>query len=138
MLAAGGRYAGEVNLQAFIAQREETGAFWMAVNELVSTHPYLCKRAAALEQLARPGTVPAIARNPLAYPFAPFFGMTALGAAGSSVMMMVAVIGMLAALAIPNFIKFQQRMKERAAAQQMIQQDSASSRGEASGEEAPK
>lgn len=126
VLAAGGRQAAKANLAAFMEQRQETGAFWMAVNELVSSHPYLCKRAAALEDFIRPGTVQHVGRNPFAYPLAPLFGMGVAGGAGAGVLVVVAVVGMLAAIAIPNFIKYQERARQArldsAQQQQQLQQ----------------
>lgn len=115
VLAGGGKKAGEVNLQAFMDQRLETGGFFMAIYELVSSHPFLCKRVAALEELRAPGSVRAVGRNPFAYPFAPLLGIGA-GGASSMALLMVAWMGILAAIAIPNFIKYQQRSKALAAA----------------------
>ena len=82
VLAAGGKYAGEVNLQAFAEQRAESGRFWMATTELMSSHPFLCKRVAELQNLVHPGTVTPVPRTPLAYPLAPILGMTAPGSSG--------------------------------------------------------
>lgn len=50
-LAAGGKVASQVDLPAFMSQLKETGSFWMAVTELSASHPFLCKRAAALQKL---------------------------------------------------------------------------------------
>ena len=96
-------------------QRLEAGDFWIAVLELVSGHPYLCKRAAALQELANPGTVPAVGRNVFAYPLAPFLGVLAApaGAAGGA-MAIIAIIGVLEAIAIPSFIKHQSIAAEAA------------------------
>lgn len=118
VLAAGGKLAAEVNLPAFMEQREETTGFVPATLELLSSHPYLCKRAAALQEWLAPGTAPEVSRNPLAYPFAPLFSVFAGGggAAGAG-LVVVMVIGMLAAIAIPNFIKYTERSKALAAEQ---------------------
>ena len=83
VLAAGGKYAGEVNLRAFAEQRAESGRFWMATTELMSSHPFLCKRVAELQAIVHPGTVAPVPRTPLAYPLAPILGMTAPGSTGS-------------------------------------------------------
>lgn len=118
VLAAGGRQAALVDLAEFQEQRNETGDFWMAIYELVASHPYLCKRAAALHEYQAPGTVKPVPRNVLAYPLAPFLGFAAAPAGGAAASMMViaAAIGIMAAIAIPNFMKFQERAKEAAAA----------------------
>jgi uncharacterized protein HemX len=111
-----------VNLEAFMEQRHETGGFWMAVAELGSTHPYLCKRVAELKEVVQPGTVVPVSRTPLAFPFAALFGGAA---AGTGAMIAVMWIGILAAIAIPNFIKLQEEAKAAAAAQVQAAQEAA-------------
>jgi hypothetical protein len=108
VLAAGGRLAQQADLGEFIAQQERTGLFWMSIYELVSSHPYLCKRAAALREFVQPGTARVAARHPLAYPLAPVFGMAA-GPAGGGLLMMILVMGFLSAFAIPKFMKMQEK-----------------------------
>ena len=49
VLAAGSERWKQVNLGAFEAQSRDTGRFWMAVNELTSDYPWLCKRLACLQ-----------------------------------------------------------------------------------------
>jgi Zn-dependent protease with chaperone function len=106
MLAAGGKLARRVNMDAFVAQRQEASRFWTAVYELTSTHPLLAKRVAALRELAQPGSTPQPTRPALAYLVAP------LASAGTwALVYMVFVIGMLAAIAIPNFIAMQLKAK---------------------------
>jgi Zn-dependent protease with chaperone function len=89
LLAAGGRNAGAVELDELAAQRHETGDFWMAVRELSVSHPYLCKRVAALQALAHPGELRPIGRNPLAYLFAPVLGLSAMGPSSTLLMMIL-------------------------------------------------
>lgn len=48
VLAAGSERWKAVNLAAFEAQTRDTGRFWMAVNELTSDYPWLCKRLVRL------------------------------------------------------------------------------------------
>ena len=105
VLAAGGKLALQADLPAFMSQRRDTGGFWMAVLELVSTHPFLCKRAAALKEYTEPGTVAPVGRNPLAYPLAPFFGFAA-GGSSSALLGIVIAMGILVAIAVPNFKKY--------------------------------
>ncbi len=115
VLAAGGKLAAATNLDAFMEQAAEAGSFWMAVFELGASHPYLCKRVAALKDRAAPGTVRAARRNVFAYPFAPFFGV----AAGSSASTTVLVLAVLAAIAIPNFVRYQEQAREHLAQQKL-------------------
>jgi Zn-dependent protease with chaperone function/type II secretory pathway pseudopilin PulG len=107
VLATGGRLAMQADLKAFMDQRLEMGAFWPAVLELVSTHPYLCKRVAALQEVLQPGTVPAVGRNPLAYPLAPLMGLATAGGGGGlgGMLVMVMMIGIIAAIAIPSLLR---------------------------------
>jgi Zn-dependent protease with chaperone function len=102
VLAAGGKYAGEVNLRAFAEQRAESGRFWMATTELMSSHPFLCKRVAELQALVHPGTVAPVPRTPLAYPLAPILGMTAPGSSGV-VFLLLLYLGVVFAFAAKEF-----------------------------------
>jgi hypothetical protein len=102
VLAAGGKYAGEVNLQAFAEQRAESGRFWMATTELMSSHPFLCKRVAELQAIVHPGTVTPVQRTPLAYPLAPILGMTAPGSTGIALLVLV-YLGVVAVFAVRTF-----------------------------------
>ncbi|MCC7070175.1 MAG: M48 family metallopeptidase [Deltaproteobacteria bacterium] len=112
VLAGGGGVARQVNLDALMEQRHEAGGFIMALIELNSTHPFIAKRVAAIQELRRPGIAPDTGRNPFAYVLAPFFGAAAGGAASIlQLYVIVCVIGILAAIAIPNFMKFQERAK---------------------------
>ena len=102
-ILACGRRAGRVmNLDAFVEQRHETGAFWMAVYELNSTHPYLPKRIAALREMALPGTIPHVGRGFFAYPLAPMFGF-ASGGGASSMIFIFAIWGFLAAKGFKDY-----------------------------------
>jgi Zn-dependent protease with chaperone function/type II secretory pathway pseudopilin PulG len=118
VLAAGGKHAAKADLPAFMEQRLETGSFWSAVLELVSSHPYLCKRVAALQELSHPGTVAPVSRNPLAYPLAPVFGFMAAGSGGGGLgglLVMVAMIGIIAAIAIPSLLRARMSANESGA-----------------------
>ncbi len=110
VLAAGGRCAATLDLDAFVAQREETRSFWMAIYELNATHPYLSKRVAALREHAKPGMAPAVGRNAAAYPLSPFFAFASGGASAAS-FFVIAYIGIVAAIAFPSFKKYETRNK---------------------------
>ena len=112
VLAAGGKLAARANLGAFATQRLETGGFWMAVLELAASHPFLCKRVAALRAAALPDArVQPVRRNPFAWPLAPVLGGLAGGGSAGGAMVAVAIVGILAAIAIPNFLKFQEKAR---------------------------
>lgn len=114
VLAAGGRVAAQVDLAAFASQRAGAGGFWSTVLELTSSHPFLCKRVAALQALTDPAAAAPVARSAAGWVLAPLLGSLA-GGAGSAPLVLVAVVGMLAAIAIPNFVKYQLRAKASAA-----------------------
>lgn len=124
VLAAGGKIAATANLEAFVEQAVEAGSFWMAVLELSASHPFLCKRVAALRDWTAPGTSPAARRNVLAWPLAPLLGV-ATGSAPSTAIVFVAI---LAAIAVPNFVKYQERAR---AAREMAAQIEAQGREQA-------
>jgi Zn-dependent protease with chaperone function len=117
VLAAGGKIAERANLAAFEEQLKETGGFWMAVSELSASHPFLCKRVAALRALTDPSTLVTVPRNPFAWLLAPALGAASGGSAAGSMMMVVAIMGILAAIAIPNFIRYQERARQAALGQ---------------------
>jgi Zn-dependent protease with chaperone function len=108
VLASGGRLAGRLNIKAYAEQARELGRFWPAAVELGRTHPFTPKRVAALTMGSDRVGVRIPPRHPLAYPAAPLLGVTG-GAAGGGVLVAVAVVGILAAIAIPNFIRYQER-----------------------------
>jgi Zn-dependent protease with chaperone function len=110
ILAAGGKYGKQVNLDAFTKQLEDTRGFWTSVYELNASHPYLPKRVAALVNDRNPGAIPDPGRNLLAYPLAPMFSFGSSGGAGALVI--VAVIAILAAIAIPQFAAYRQRAEQ--------------------------
>jgi Zn-dependent protease with chaperone function/Tfp pilus assembly major pilin PilA len=112
VLAAGGKYGKAANMNCFVDQADESGSFWPSVYELNATHPYLPKRIAALENYQSPGSVRIFTRNVLAYPLAPLLGIATPG--GSAPLVMVAMIGIIAAIAIPQFAHYRQKADKAA------------------------
>jgi len=104
-LAAGGRRWQDLNLPEYLTQTEETSRFWMSFHELVSDYPWLVKRVARVA-VRGDGRAPEIpARHPLAYVFALLVPRTMAGAGLASMLMMVAIIGIIAAIAIPSLLR---------------------------------
>lgn len=88
----------------FALQHEEDRGFFVSLHELSSTYPTLSRRVADLQALPTGAVVPSPKRHPLAYLLAlvvPPGG----GSAPASLMVMVVVIGLMAAMAIPAFQK---------------------------------
>jgi len=116
---AAGRLAGRADLQAFSDQRSASGGFWMSIFELVSTHPYLCKRAAALQEFAAPGTVKPVPRSALAYPLAPFLGFAAAGNMQAGFLVVIFLIAFVFAMAVPAFKQYQKAISAAATGAQI-------------------
>lgn len=119
ILAAGGRMAGKMNSQAYAAQREISGGFWMAFQELTNTYPFLSKRVGAIVDISKGARPREVSRNPLAYLFA-LFVPGGSASAGGSILVMFAVIGILAAAAIPKLMKAMDKAKARKAQQEQM------------------
>lgn len=105
VLAAGGRQAARADVAAFMDQGRDAGDLWSAAAELGSSHPFLCKRVAALQDHVAPGSALPAPRNPLAYFLAPFTSVGGAAAGLGSMLVVVAVVGMIAAIAIPSLLR---------------------------------
>jgi Zn-dependent protease with chaperone function len=114
-LAAGGRRWQDLNLPEYLEQARETSGFWMSFHELVSDYPWIVKRVTRVmtRGAGAQGEVPA--RHPLAYVFACFVPRTMAGAGVGSMLMMVAIIGIIAAIAIPSLLRARVSANESAA-----------------------
>lgn len=108
VLAAGGKHAQSIDVDGYARQRVHTSGFWMSFHELVADYPWLVKRLHAVRELAQGREPNMPARHPLAWLFALITPRSGAGGGGAGVIMMVAIIGMLAAVAIPQFNEYQQ------------------------------
>ena len=114
-LAAGGRRWQDLNLGEYLEQTQETSSFWMSFHELVADYPWLVKRVARVVERSGGATTGIPARNPLAYLFALFVPRSMAGAGVASMLMMVAIIGIIAAIAIPSLLRARVAANESAA-----------------------
>ena len=98
-LAAGAERWQGLDLPAYLNQAKQTSGFWMSFHELISGYPWLTKRAA---RVVNPeGSLPA--RNPFSYFLALFVPYAGRLGAGFGVLVMVYIIGVVAAIAIPAY-----------------------------------
>ncbi len=107
-LAAGGRRWRDLDKNGYAAQAKKTGGFWMSLHELVGDYPWLTKRMATITALGNNRSPDHPRRNPLAWLlalFVPRLGVSA-GGSGASLIVFVAIIGVLAAVAVPAYQDF--------------------------------
>jgi Zn-dependent protease with chaperone function/Tfp pilus assembly protein PilE len=105
VLASGGEKLPQLNTAAFINQQARAGGFWMSYHELTSDYPWLCKRLAHIASVhaGKPDGLDAPSRHPAAWVLAAFTPRLGIAGGGMSMLILVAVIGILAAIAIPAY-----------------------------------
>lgn len=104
-LAAGAQRWRMVDLPAFEAQATLSRGFWMSFHELVGGYPWLTKRVA---RVLHPDA-PMPARNGFAYVFALFTPYAGRGGGAAGLIIVAALIGVLAAVALPAYKDYQAR-----------------------------
>lgn len=110
-LAAGGKRWKSLNNERYVSQTHDSSGFWMSLHELLSDYPWLTKRVAAVQALANGQEVRQPGRHPLAWLFALFLPRFGMGAGAGSMLVMVAMIGVLAAVALPAYQEYTARAK---------------------------
>lgn len=104
VLGSGGEKLASLNVEEFMAQREQSGGFWMSFHELTNDYPWLCKRLANATRHQGVDLAPDPRRSIGAWIlacFVPRLGIPGFGGAG--LLVGVAIIGVLAAIAIPAY-----------------------------------
>lgn len=107
-LAAGDKRWATLSVPAYLQQTKETGGFWMSFHELVADYPWLVKRAARLDNPDYSSPT----RNPFAWLLALFVPRFGVGGGMAGLLTMVAVIGILSAIAVPAYQDYVKRVKQ--------------------------
>jgi len=107
VLSAGRARWRTLNVANYIHQTEHSRGFWMSFHELISGYPWLTKRAA---RVAGDGSATP-ARNPFAYLLAIFVPYGGRMGGGFSFLIMVYIVGLLAATALPAYQSYTVRAK---------------------------
>jgi len=110
----GGREQGaRLNAEAYADQYFKDRGFFVSLHELTSTYPTLSPRVADLLALKKNEPPAKAVREPLAYVPALFIPGGGTGAPANA-MVVIVVIGLMAAMAIPAFQKVRQSAQEKA------------------------
>lgn len=104
VLAAGTQQWEKLNIEDYAAQSRETGGFWMSLHELTGTYPWLCKRMEQIRTLGNRTEPQYPRRNFFSWLLAVFIPNVGVGGGGgASFLIIVAIIGVMAAVALPAF-----------------------------------
>lgn len=112
-LASGAQRWKQLNVVAYLEQVPQTKGFWMSFHELTAAYPWLSKRAARVmdAQAAMPS------RHPFAYLLALFVPYAGRLGGGFGFIVMIYLVGVLAAVALPAYQDYTVKAKLTVAAQ---------------------
>jgi Zn-dependent protease with chaperone function/type II secretory pathway pseudopilin PulG len=110
-LSAGAERWKKLDVAAYIDQARHSSGFWMSFHELTAGYPWLTKRAARL--MGEKASIPR--RNGFAYLLALFVPYAGRLGAGFGMLMVVYIVGVLAAIALPAYQDYTVRAKVNAA-----------------------
>ncbi|MCS6101633.1 M48 family metalloprotease [Shewanella baltica] len=108
VLAAGVEQWKRMNVDQYIRQARESSGFWMSLHELNGSYPWLTKRMARVDAKAQGTEYTPPSRSAWAFVFSLF--MPRMGTAGGGLIIFAAIIGVAAALALPAYKQYQEKM----------------------------
>jgi Zn-dependent protease with chaperone function len=111
VLASGSGYWNTLDAGCFMAQSKNTGEFWMSFHELTGDYPWLCKRMQHIVSVGEGNQAEFPKRSFWAGFFAFFVPRIGVGGGLANVMVVVAIIGILAAIALPAYQDYTIRAK---------------------------
>ncbi len=106
-LAAGTKRWKKLDVMSYIKQANQTSGFWMSFHELTAGYPWVTKRAARVMDTKQP--MPK--RNGLAYLLAIFIPYAGRMGAGMGFLIMIYIVGVLAAIALPAYNDYTTKAK---------------------------
>jgi Zn-dependent protease with chaperone function/type II secretory pathway pseudopilin PulG len=104
-LAAGGERWQQLDIRAFVEQAKQSSGFWMSFHELTAAYPWLTKRVWRV--VDRDTALPS--RHKLAYVLAAFIPYAGRLGGGFGFLILIYVVGVLAAIAIPAYSDYTAR-----------------------------
>ena len=110
-LSAGAERWEHLDVAAYLRQTIHASGFWMSFHELTAGYPWLTKRAARVMNTSAP--MPS--RNGLSYLLAAFIPYAGRLGAGFGFLMLVYIVGVMAAVAIPAYHDYTVKAKVSAA-----------------------
>lgn len=110
-LSAGAERWKQLDVPAYVNQARQSSGFWMSFHELTAGYPWLTKRVTRVMDPAAP--MPG--RNPFAYLFAVFVPYAGRLGGGFGLLILVYIVFVLAAVAVPQYQDYRTRASLAAA-----------------------
>jgi Zn-dependent protease with chaperone function/type II secretory pathway pseudopilin PulG len=120
-IAAGDTRWKSINIDAYLKQINATSGFWMSLNELTSDYPWLTKRMATAISAKNNQPIKHPRRNILAWLLALFIPRLGTGGGASSLIVVIAMVGILASVAVPQYQNYIEKARLVSAYQSVLE-----------------